>query len=336
LFIYYNTRVIENTVNEDSGTTISGALTVLRKQGACPEPIWPYNISQYAVKPSTEAYASGSKHLMSVYARVLLDLAQMKQCLLDGFPFVFGVLLYSSFENVGISGVVPIPRAGEQLLGGHCMACVGFNDAAQQFIVRNSWGSNWGAQGYCYIPYAYLTNSDYMFDMWTIRTVSDTEVSTSTITNVTYGKKTRVKDVTTIFNNYFSSGKTSFPVENNLLTDPYPGVVKELRITFSNGALLIYQEHAMVTLSQISNTPNNIVSATNISKAMYGKKTKYTDVTTLLKNQFSQGTYQVKVNNTLFGDPIVGTVKELILTLSNNTTKKFVENSYITINDIVV
>lgn len=334
LFIYYNTRVIENSVNEDSGTTIRDALVSVSNSGACPETIWPYIISQFAVKPSDEAYASGAQHLVKVYTRVLLDLAQMKQCINDGYPFIFGIMLYTSFNSVGPNGIVPVPSNSDPLLGGHCMACVGYDDTRQVFIVRNSWGTSWGDRGYCYIPYNYLTDAYNVFDLWTIRMVSDTEnnVTFGNILSVTYGKNNRIIDVTTIFNNHFNS-RTQLYVENSLFTDPYPGVIKELRINFYNNTNMVFTEHSLVTRTQIDNM-SNIVDVNTILTAMYGKGSTYINVTNILKDKFSQGYLQIKVSNQLFTDPLYRVFKELKIHYTNGVTRVYPENCNLTLDEI--
>jgi len=62
-----------------------------------------------------------------------------------------------------------MPQPSEQMLGGHCVTAVGYNDARQRFIVRNSWGSGWGKGGYRTMPYAYLGDPRLASDFWTIR-----------------------------------------------------------------------------------------------------------------------------------------------------------------------
>jgi C1A family cysteine protease len=101
------------------------------------------------------------------------DLNQMKGCLASGYPFVFGFTVYKSFEDdaVAQSGHAPMPAAGEQVLGGHAVSAVGYDDAQQWFICRNSWGTGWGMQGYFTLPYAYLTQASLSDDFWTIRLV---------------------------------------------------------------------------------------------------------------------------------------------------------------------
>jgi C1A family cysteine protease len=65
-----------------------------------------------------------------------------------------------------------MPATGEKVVGGHAVMAVGYDDAHHRFLVRNSWGTGWGQEGYFTIPYAYLTNSNLSDDFWTIRLVA--------------------------------------------------------------------------------------------------------------------------------------------------------------------
>ena len=173
LFIYYNERDIEGTVNEDSGAMIRDGIKSVVKQGVCKETTWPYVIARFTKKPAKTCYTEAMNHQVVSYQRVTQTLNQMKGCLASGYPFVFGFSVYESFESntVAKTGKVPMPKSGEAMLGGHAVAAVGYNDADQRFIVRNSWGSKWGKKGYCFMPYAYLTDPDLAADFWTIRMV---------------------------------------------------------------------------------------------------------------------------------------------------------------------
>ena len=104
--------------------------------------------------------------------RVPQSLAQLKGCLAEGFPFVFGFSVYKNWYSDPTT-IMPLPAAHEKAIGGHAVLAVGYNDAKQCFIYRNSWGTGYGAKGYFYMPYAYLTNSELASDMWTIRGMSD-------------------------------------------------------------------------------------------------------------------------------------------------------------------
>jgi C1A family cysteine protease len=173
LFIYYNERVIEHTVDSDSGAMLRDGIKSVAQQGACPEEEWPYDIAQFQQKPDTSCYEDALQHKVKLYQRVAQNLNQMKGCLASGYPFVVGFSVYESFETpqVAQTGHVPLPQSTEQQIGGHAVVAVGYDDANQWFICRNSWGTNWGMNGYFTMPYAYLTNSDLSSDFWTIRLV---------------------------------------------------------------------------------------------------------------------------------------------------------------------
>ncbi|MDB6143316.1 MAG: peptidase [Pseudomonas sp.] len=174
LFIYYNERVIEHTVNSDSGAMIRDGIKSVGTQGDCPETDWPYDIAKFAAKPPAKSYTHAKKYKAVEYQRVAQNLNQMKGCLFAGFPFVFGFTVYDSFEGAQVAktGVVPMPAPSEKVLGGHCVVAVGYDDSKQSFIVRNSWGTTWGLQGYCTMPYSYLMDPNLSSDFWTIRIVS--------------------------------------------------------------------------------------------------------------------------------------------------------------------
>ncbi len=98
----------------------------------------------------------------------------MKQCLINGYPIIFGMAVYQSFESeeVAKTGVVSMPKKDETYLGGHAIMAVGFDDIKQTFTVRNSWGKDWGDSGYFYLPYEYMTSTEYVNDLWTITKVN--------------------------------------------------------------------------------------------------------------------------------------------------------------------
>lgn len=170
LFVYYNERVIEHTTSSDSGAMIRDGIKTLAKQGICSEKIWPYDISKFSDKPGHNCYKEATKHRITTYSR-LQAIDEMRTCIADGYPFVFGFTVYQSFESqeVAQTGIVQLPQPGEQPLGGHATLSVGYDDSQKRFTVRNSWGSDWGIQGYFTIPYDYLANNNLADDFWTIR-----------------------------------------------------------------------------------------------------------------------------------------------------------------------
>ena len=173
LFIYYNERAMEGTIGTDSGAMIRDGMKSVAKVGVCTEDTWPYDIPKFTEKPPAKAYTEAKKHQAVLYKRVLTTLHQLQGCLAAGYPFVFGFSVYESFMSpqVAKTGEVPLPPRGEQLIGGHAVVAVGYDDKIQRFIVRNSWGDGWGIKGYCTMPYGYLTDPQLARDFWAIYTV---------------------------------------------------------------------------------------------------------------------------------------------------------------------
>ena len=170
LFVYYNERVIEHSVGTDSGAMLRDGIKSLVAQGVCPEKKWPYVVSAFSKKPPAACYAEAREHTISSYHRIA-SLNEMRACLAEGYPFVFGFSVYESFESAAVarSGVVDLPTPRERQIGGHAVCAVGYDDAAKRLLVRNSWGPGWGMQGYFTMPYDYVASRDLSDDFWTIR-----------------------------------------------------------------------------------------------------------------------------------------------------------------------
>jgi C1A family cysteine protease len=170
LFIYYNERVMEHTVQSDAGAQIRDGIKTVAKQGVCSEKTWPYLISKFAVKPPAACYKEAVTHKATAYHR-LLTVDEMRACLAEGYPLVLGFTVYESFESQAVAqtGVVPMPKKSERVVGGHAVLAVGYQDARKRFVVRNSWGAGWGMKGYFTMPYAYLADPNLAGDFWTVR-----------------------------------------------------------------------------------------------------------------------------------------------------------------------
>lgn len=170
LFVYYNERKIEGTINEDAGASLSDGVYTLQKYGVCQENEWEYDISKFAVCPPPKCYASALNHQALQVKNIENDIYSMKNALAQGYPFVVGILIYKSFESIEVAktGMVPMPSHNEELLGGHAVVCVGYDDERKLWIMRNSWGIDWGDNGYFYLPYLYLLDSSLASDLWNI------------------------------------------------------------------------------------------------------------------------------------------------------------------------
>lgn len=67
---------------------------------------------------------------------------------------------------------MPFPKPGEKVLGGHAVCAVGFDDAEKCLIVRNSWGTEWGQEGYFLMPYDFVTHDGCASDFWIVQSVT--------------------------------------------------------------------------------------------------------------------------------------------------------------------
>jgi C1A family cysteine protease len=177
LFIYYNTRAIENTIAQNAPTRPRDGVKAVAKQGAPAESVWPYDVAKFARQPPKSAYDKARQNIVTSYSAVARDITQMRGCLADGYPFVLGFAAYASFEGPAVkaSGILPMPASGEKKMGDHVVLAVGYDDSKKSFIVRNSWGPRWGLKGYFWMPYAYLQDKHLAADFWTLRSVKESK-----------------------------------------------------------------------------------------------------------------------------------------------------------------
>lgn len=174
LFIYYYARAIEGSINVDAGASIRDGIKVINSLGVPSEKKWPYDISQFSVQPSQAALDEALKFESLEYLRIdNTKKADIVGALLQGHPVVFGFAVYDSFESgdVAQTGVVPYPADSEQFLGGHCCVIWGYNADKDYFLCRNSWGPNWGKNGYFQMPAKYITSEWLADDFWIIKSM---------------------------------------------------------------------------------------------------------------------------------------------------------------------
>lgn len=175
LFIYYYERALIGTINYDSGAYIRDGIKVTNKQGAPLESLWPYDISRFRNRPTTESINDALNRKVTLYERIsnhngVLD------ALNNGYPVIIGFLVYSSFmtNQVARTGNMPYPNIRrERLLGGHAVLLVGYDKTRQTYIARNSWGTNWGDRGYFYMPFRVIQDISMSDDFWIIKSVNN-------------------------------------------------------------------------------------------------------------------------------------------------------------------
>lgn len=170
---YAWSRMLEGTLKSDAGAMIRDAVKVLAKRGMAPESAWPYDPEKFALKPTRTVEGLARIHQALTYERVPVDLYAVKTAIAAGFPVIIGISVYQSFEGdqAAASGIVPMPTPGEQLLGGHALLAIGYDDAVRRVEARGSWGPKFGDQGHHWLPYEYAANAQLGGDYWVIRSV---------------------------------------------------------------------------------------------------------------------------------------------------------------------
>jgi C1A family cysteine protease len=186
LFLYKATRNLMG-VTGDTGaflrTTMQGMVTF----GVPPEQYWPYDVTAFDREPTAFCYSFAQDFRTVRYFR--LDppgtdrdelLARIKTNLVAGLPAMFGFTVYSSYAQTKTNGgAFPCPTPSERRVGGHAVVAAGYDDdkvirnepdgpeVKGAFLIRNSWGTEWGDGGYGWLPYRYVTDG-LASDWWSL------------------------------------------------------------------------------------------------------------------------------------------------------------------------
>lgn len=166
LFVYYNSRLMENETERDVGAYLRSTLSAVKHHGICKESLWPYDITKFSVAPDDECYIDASTRIITDYS--LIDsLDDMLEILNMNKPIIIGLTVYPSFNYVDKNNpVIYLPNDKEiNGGGGHAMTIVGYKLSKQQFIVKNSFGKFWGDNGYGFLPFDYVYTES--FEKWT-------------------------------------------------------------------------------------------------------------------------------------------------------------------------
>lgn len=132
---------------------------VLAEEGTCRQELWP---------DDSERPLSSERNLASDAERHTLDatpwpiaLEDVRRVLSGGCPVHVAMNTGTAFSNVGRDGVFNAAEPPSGRHGRHAMLIVGYT--GNFYILKNSWGENWGDKGYSYVPQSVLANSDAEF-----------------------------------------------------------------------------------------------------------------------------------------------------------------------------
>lgn len=183
-FLYYNTRKRMGSIDSDKGSNMYDAGKALEEEGLCSEQLCVYSLDfeDHKESPTAQAYADGLTRRVAEIKNVTIKEEDIKSALVEGYPVIVSLHLHESFNNIGSDGFVKKPDESDPVVGWHAMVIVGFSDKDKVFIVRNSWGTDFGDRGYCYIPYSYVldTSLNSMCCIITKISSSDIEVKGNT------------------------------------------------------------------------------------------------------------------------------------------------------------
>ena len=184
LFLYKATR---NLMHEegDAGAFLRTTIGAMVLFGIPPEEYWPYAVEDFDKEPTAFCYAFA--HNYQAISYYLLDppgtaasdlLAAIKEHLAAGIPSIFGFTVYDSVSEAEKDGLIPFPKPGEKVVGGHAVMAAGYDDGFKTgvgkdgkqalkgaLLIRNSWGSDWGEDGYGWLPYEYVLQ-ELAIDWW--------------------------------------------------------------------------------------------------------------------------------------------------------------------------
>ena len=184
LFAYWNARAFEGTITQDAGSYVHDAFHQGRFIGIIPETEYPYDVSVFANQPPATAFTDALKDQMHFYANLdNSNVIELKTCLAHGYPFELGFQVPTIFEDPTFAAnpILDSSTLNNGFVGGHGVAYFGYDDAFQTndgpgaFLVRNSWGTDWGVPskyntgGYFHMSYKLASNLDICSDAWMVR-----------------------------------------------------------------------------------------------------------------------------------------------------------------------
>lgn len=169
LYTYYNSRRISGETDNDYGSIPAHAAAAIVAFGACRDDLWPYDIARFTQEPPRQCYENAKFFEAVSYAR-LESYEEVKVSLTNGVPVIVGADIPKGYYDAADqAGVLPKWGAVNDVTPfGHSMLFVGYDEADQVWIVRNSWGADYGDKGYIKIPYDLVEHCAMLHDIWVI------------------------------------------------------------------------------------------------------------------------------------------------------------------------
>ena len=162
-FLHWGAKQRDGLPRLVEGTTLAAAAATLADIGQPPEHHWPYDEARdyraATYQPPADALAAALALRVTGGAAITPTAASLLSALQAGQAVLLGIRLYSTWHFITRDGKIRMPAAGTTSFGGHAVLIVGYRpdgSGGGSFIVRNSWGDNWGYEGYGYLPGQYV------------------------------------------------------------------------------------------------------------------------------------------------------------------------------------
>mgnify|MGYP002621699526 CR=1 FL=1 len=175
LFLYQNALRLAR-VQGDHGVDLRTTIKAMIRCGMPPERHWPYEVDRLSAQPDPFLYSFYDPYRSVRYLRLdgrdssgIETLRVVKAFLAAGFPSAVGIPVPSSLSY---EADIPYRPTFDSVLGGQAVLAVGYDDrwlrgSRGAFLVRSSWGPDWGDAGYGWLPYAYVEER-LASEFWTL------------------------------------------------------------------------------------------------------------------------------------------------------------------------
>jgi hypothetical protein len=145
------------TFIEASGTSLKAALDVARKFGVVRNSVLPFSSGKLYQGKAKIFYALAAQFKIASYFNLGTNLSEWREWIATNGPILTRLDVDATWDNAeATQGQLDVyqPNTGR---GGHAVALVGYT--SDRFIVRNSWGDNWGDQGFGYASLEYAQDA---------------------------------------------------------------------------------------------------------------------------------------------------------------------------------
>lgn len=151
----FSPAFIYNTMNKgvNDGLKVNEALNWAVDNGVATLATMPYQESDFATQPTIAAIQEAQSYKPKEWG-TLKSNKDIKTSLANNQPVIITMAAFNSFKN--LKGTDSVYNTADTWIGEHAVTVVGYDDGhagGGAFKVMNSWGTDWGDQGFFWLPY---------------------------------------------------------------------------------------------------------------------------------------------------------------------------------------